>query len=237
MGNSWFQFKQFRVEQAGSAMKVCTDACIQGAWTAAYLQTAPPARLLDIGAGTGLLSLMIAQQITASIDAAELDAAAAEQARANFAASPWAERLRLIETDIRTFASPEPYDFIITNPPFYQNDLRGPDARRTAAMHTSTLDYAALLAAIRRLLKADGSFSVLLPYEEFKIFRALAEWQGYPLRAVLHIRQSATHAPFRSVGIFGEGKTRAEDALIIHDAQRQYTPAFAALLQPYYLYL
>ncbi|WP_423735424.1 tRNA1(Val) (adenine(37)-N6)-methyltransferase [Chitinophaga caseinilytica] len=237
MGNSWFQFKQFRVEQAGSAMKVCTDACIQGAWTAASLQSRPPARVLDIGTGTGLLSLMLAQVTPAIIDAVELDTAAAAQAIANFAGSPWNTRLHGLQSDIRTFSSPETYDFIITNPPFFQNDLRGPDARRTAAMHTATLGYADLLDAIARLLSPGGSFSILLPYPEFRIFQELANAQGHSLRALLDIQQSPAHAPFRSVGIFGKGDAQPAETLVIHDEHRQYTPAFSALLQPFYLYL
>lgn len=237
MGNSWFQFKQFRVEQAGSAMKVCTDACIQGAWTAAHLQTDLPVRILDIGAGTGLLSLMLAQQTPAIIDAIEIDPDAAKQAAANFAASPWQERLQLIHADIRTCDTGTLYDFIITNPPFYQNDLRGPDARRTAAMHTATLGYEALLSAIRRLLKEDGGFSVLLPYAEFRIFRLLAESQGFRMRALLDVQQTPAHAPFRSVGIFGTGETFPDETLFIYDTERKYTPAFTALLQPFYLHL
>lgn len=237
MGNSWFQFKQFRVEQAGSAMKVCTDACIQGAFTAAELSSIPPPRILDIGAGTGLLSLMLAQQTTSRIDAVELDASAAAQAAANFAASPWSNRLRLTEGDISQYESPEPYDFIISNPPFFQRDLRGPDARRTAAMHTATLDYETLLSAISRLLRKDGQFSLLLPYESFSVFHQQASAAGFQLLTRLNVRQTPAHAPFRTVGIFGQGVQRPDEELIIHNTERQYTQEFVALLQPYYLHL
>ncbi|WP_341836389.1 methyltransferase [Chitinophaga pollutisoli] len=117
MSNSWFQFKQFRVEQGDSAMKVCTDACIQGAWTARHLQSSPhPERILDIGAGTGLLGLMLAQQTTSIIHAVELDPASARQGMVNFGSSPWATRLWLAEGDIRTFKFEDRYDFIISNP-------------------------------------------------------------------------------------------------------------------------
>ncbi len=237
MGNSWFQFKEFRVEQAGSAMKVCTDACIQGAFTAAQLSSSHPARILDIGTGTGLLSLMLAQQTTSGIDAVELDPSAAVQAAANFAASPWSKRLRLTESNISHYESPEPYDFIISNPPFFQRDLRGPDARRTAAMHTTTLNYETLLSAICRLLRKDGQFSVLLPFEAFTEFNQLAKAGGYSLLARLNVRQTPAHAPFRSIGIFGQGVQQPDAELIIHNAERQYTQAFIDLLHPYYLHL
>ena len=134
MGNQYFQFKRFTVQQAGSAMKVCTDACIQGAFTAAYIREQLPGAspVLDIGAGTGLLSLMLAQSGNGTIDAVELDAAAAQQAAENFAASPWSERLRVFHTDIAHFNPAQRYPFIITNPPFFDNDLQGPHQRRTA---------------------------------------------------------------------------------------------------------
>lgn len=238
MSNSWFQFKQFRIEQGNSAMKVCTDACIQGAWTARHLQASQPARILDIGTGTGLLGLMLAQQTTAIIHAIEMDAASAKEAVINFGSSPWSTRLRLIETDVREFNTPDQYDFIISNPPFFRKDLRGPDERRTAAMHTTTLNYPELLDAIARLLQPGGAFSVMLPFGEFQSFRELAESKGYYVHALLQMHQTATHYPFRAVGIFREGRVEFDtEVLTLQDADREYTPAMANLLYPYYLYL
>ncbi len=235
MGNSYFRFKQFTVQQAGSAMKVCTDACIQGAFTAGFVKNAP--RVLDIGTGTGLLSLMLAQQSPAAIDALELDEAAFRQAAANFEASPWQSRLRAIHADVRDFQPGTPYAFIVTNPPFYENDLKSPDSRRNTAMHTTTLDYETLLTAIRRLLAPDGRFSVLLPYTGFQRFREMAEAAGFTLQELLEVRQTTGHGFFRSVGIFGEGGVTHTREMSVYDAQRQYTPGFTALLKDYYLYL
>ncbi|GEP98248.1 tRNA1(Val) (adenine(37)-N6)-methyltransferase [Chitinophaga cymbidii] len=242
MGNTYFKFKQFTVHQQGSAMKVCTDACIQGAFTALHAGNA--ARVLDIGAGTGLLSLMLAQGMVDAdparpapvhIDAIELDAAAATQARENFDASPWKDRLHLIRDDIRHYHPATQYPFIITNPPFFENDLKSPDHQRNAAMHAVSLDYEALLDAIRRLLTPDGRFSVLLPYEGFQRFRKLAA--DFVLQELLEIRQTPAHGYFRAVGIFGKSGTLHREELTIYDDQRQYTPAFIQLLKPYYLYL
>ena len=235
MGNSYFRFKQFTVQQEGSAMKVCTDACIQGAFTAAFVKQ--ETRILDIGAGTGLLSLMLAQQSPAVIDALELDEAAFRQAAANFESSPWPGRLHALHQDVQTYAPAELYPFIITNPPFFENDLKGPDSRRNAAMHTTTLDYAALLNAVQRLLTPHGRFSVLLPYEGFQRFREMAEAAGYTLQELLEVRQTPGHGFFRSIGIFGRGGGTHARELTVHDAARQYTPAFTALLKDYYLYL
>lgn len=235
MGNSYFRFKQFTVQQAGSAMKVCTDACIQGAFTAAFVKE--EARVLDIGTGTGLLSLMLAQQSPAVIDALELDEAAYRQALSNFETSPWHNRLRAVHINVEDYRPETRYPFIITNPPFYENDLKSPDGRRNAAMHTTTLDFAALLNAIQRLLSPDGRFSVLLPWEGFQRFRGMAEAAGYTLQELLEVRQTPAHGFFRATGIFGKGGALRTHELTVYDAGRQYTPEFTALLKDYYFYL
>lgn len=234
MANTFFKFKQFTVHQEGSAMKVCTDACIQGAFTAAHLPAV--SRLLDIGTGTGLLSLMLAQQTSAVIDAIELDEQAALQAVANFSASPWGDRLKVIQEDVRTFSG-ERYPFIITNPPFYENDLKSANAKRNAAMHATSLGYEELLAVIKGLLTNDGAFSVLLPYGGFQRFRLLAEAAGFTLRELLEVRQTPSHGFFRAVGIFGVPGILNACEMSVYDGQQQYTPAFSALLKEYYLYL
>lgn len=242
MANHYFQFKQFTVYQDACAMKVCTDACLQGAYTAAYLQAGKPGiqQILDIGTGTGLLSLMLAQQLPAvRIKGIELDAAAAGQARANFAASPWSERLEVVETDAREMSSEIQYDFIITNPPFYEADLKSRDRLRNQAMHATTLDYTALLHVIKGQLKDGGEFSVLLPYRPFGEFVAIANAAGFYLREVLHVKQSEQHEYFRSIGIFTRDQGgSAVTSMAIREADKTtYTPAFISLLKPYYLYL
>jgi tRNA1Val (adenine37-N6)-methyltransferase len=238
MANTFFKFKEFTVHQEHCAMKVCTDACIQGAFTAQYLADKNVSTLLDIGAGTGLLSLMLAQQTSAAITAVELDGAAAMQARANFAASPWANRLTLTQTDVREMPSVTQYDFIVTNPPFYERALKSGHAQKDQAMHATNLSYQELMGAIDRQLAPSGQVSVLLPYPVFEIFRELAKVAGFQLREVLYIRQSVNHGFFRAVGIFDRsvGDTTVKE-LAIHDASRLYTHSFVSLLTPYYLYL
>lgn len=222
-------------------MKVCTDACVQGAYTAGYLKDQPSVqRVLDIGTGTGLLSLMLAQHLPgAAITAIELDAAAAGQARTNFAASPWNDRLQVVETDAKHLAAAIPYDFIITNPPFYASDLKSTDRLRNQAMHATTLDYNELLQVIDTHLSAAGQFSVLLPYQPFAGFVKLAEKAGFALLQVLQVKQSEQHEYFRSVGIFGRHPVPVSEQLLsIREADKKtYTPAFIALLKPYYLFL
>ncbi|MBC9929293.1 tRNA1(Val) (adenine(37)-N6)-methyltransferase [Chitinophaga qingshengii] len=240
MGNTYFRFKQFNIDQEHCAMKVCTDACIQGAFTAQYLASGAitVSAILDIGAGTGLLSLMIAQQIAVPVTAVELDPAAAKQAAANFQASPWAERLQLTEQDVRKMTGGVPFDFIVTNPPFYEAALKSGHAQKDQAMHATNLAYDELLAAIDQQLAPGGECSVLLPYVQFEVFREMAEAKGYHLRKALQVKQSVKHGYFRTVGIFSKtaGETVVSD-LSIYDEHHHYTPDFEALLRPYYLKL
>src|SRR5262245_58656662 len=142
MPNSYFQFKQFVIHQEHCAMKVTTDGCLFGAWVAASKagNAAAGKHVLDIGTGTGLLSLMYAQKHPhAQIDAIEIDEAAAQQAADNFAASPWQKRLQLIHSDIKDYRPSHPYDTIISNPPFYENQLSSGNAKKNMAHHSSSI--------------------------------------------------------------------------------------------------
>lgn len=221
-------------------MKVCTDACIQGAFTAAYLHAGGRTieRLLDIGTGTGLLSLMLAQQVPAAITGIELDTSAAVQAAENFNASPWANRLQVTQSDIRDLPATALYDFIISNPPFYEGSLKSSDAQRNSAMHATNLGYQELLQVIAAHLQREGQFSVLLPYAAFQSFRQLAAAAGFYPQQILEIKQSVRHDHFRAVGVFGRTTaTPLISNLSIYDERNVYTTAFTDLLKPYYLYL
>ena len=126
MSNSFFKFKEFTVHQDKTAMKVCTDACLFGAWAAKQIEIFDLKNILDIGTGTGLLALMLAQSSRAKIDAVEINELAAEQAAANFCNSPWNSQLYVHQKSINRFTQEQnkPYDFIISNPPFFENQLK-----------------------------------------------------------------------------------------------------------------
>lgn len=237
MSNQYFQFKQFRIDQGACAMKVTTDACIQGAWTPIndLVKT-----VLDIGAGTGLLSLMLAQRNPGIIiDAIELDSDAAGQARENTTNSPWKDRIKVIEADVRDFVLSRKYDLIITNPPFFTNSLLSNRQTRNIARHTLQLSFHDLLNVIDHNLSDEGYVSVLLPYSEYEIWRKLSEQAGLIETRRLLVRHSQNATVNRVVGIFAkkEKAITLDEALVIYDSSGNYTPQFTDLLSPFYLNL
>lgn len=237
MSNTYFQFKQFRVEQDRCAMKVTTDACIQGAWTPVL----PVVKeVLDIGAGTGLLALMLAQKSDgAVIDAVEIDKEAARQASDNFANSPWHERLRILEGDVRNCLPDKRYDLIVTNPPFFSGSLLGDDTNKNVARHTLLLSFAELRKVIDNRLKDDGYVSVLLPFEEYALWKTQAQNAGLHEESALFVRHTAQSPVKRVVGLFRrkEAAIKKEGTLVIRHDEQKYTADFIELLSPYYLHL
>ena len=146
-------------------MKVTTDGCLFGAWAAEEIQNSKVKNqnILDAGAGTGLLSLMVAQKSEASIVAVEIDAGAAEEAAENFKSSPWSERLKVLKGDIRQMNFAAPFDVIICNPPFYETDLKGPDEKRNTAHHSRQLTLKELFPFLFENLSPHGTIFLLLP--------------------------------------------------------------------------
>lgn len=231
--NSYFQCKQFTIEQGDCAMKVTTDASLLGA----YADVQQAQRILDIGAGTGLLSLFVAQRSTAHIDAVELDSQAAVQARKNFENSPWSERLNLIEMDVRDYAKlySEQYDCIITNPPFFTGSTLNPCERSALARHNTHLPLSDLMKAIDQLLSADGVVWVLLPLAESD---AIIEWaeplQLYPQQRML-VRNSSEHQPHREIMALSRRPAVLEQSTFtLYKVHPFHTKAAAELFDPYY---
>lgn len=241
MANHYFQFKQFAVQQEHCAMKVCTDACLFGAWVAAQIKTdslfATNESILDIGTGTGLLSLMIAQQITATIDAIEIDADAAKQAAENFNAASFKPNIQLMHVNAKEWKSEKKYAFIISNPPFFENDLMSGDDKKNLALHSTELTLENLIHTITNNLTPTGSFALLLPYHRKDYLISLALKNGFHLLRDLSVKQTPKHAFFRSCLVFGRTiKTPLFEEIIIQN-NGVYTDQFSALLQPYYLSL
>ncbi len=239
MSNSYFQFKQFTIHQEKCAMKVCTDACLFGAWIGGEVRSTKyeVRNVLDIGTGTGLLSLMLAQQTEAQIDAIEMDESAAEQAGDNFEASPWKERLQIITGDAKLLHLGKKYELIISNPPFFENDLKSEDAKRNLALHSEQLSLQDLLLVIKSHLAANGKFAVLLPYHRKDIFIRSAKLEGFFLAEAVSVKQTHKHNYFRAMLLFSgvEASLLAKE-IIIREGE-EYSNEFTSLLKDYYLQL
>jgi len=252
MSNSFFRFKHFTIDQDKCAMKVTTDGCLFGAWLAAgckHLAAHTPVNksaaevathVLDIGAGTGLLSLMYAQlHQTHFIDAVELDASAARQAKENVAGSPWPNAIHVQQQNIIYFKPGCKYDVIVSNPPFYEHYLKGSNTIKNTAHHSSHLSLELLFSNVNRLLKPNGLFFVLLPaYRTNEALMLAQSFSLFPQKNTL-VKQSTLHPFFRTMLLFSREKTSVIPAkeIVIETQRGQYSAAFIALLQPYYLYL
>ncbi len=237
MANSYFQFKQFTIHQDQVAMKVCTDACILGAWFSAKIPQY--ATVLDIGSGTGLQMMMLAQRSQAEIHGIEIDLAAFRQLKENTSQNEWKERLKVFPGDVRSFHFPLQYDFIITNPPFFDNDLQSTDDREQIAKHSKHLSLEELIEASAANLQPHGAFGILLPFHRREHFNKLALQYNFSLIEKLDVKQSPKHAPFRSILHYARNHDEFAPSfeLTIKNEHNGYTPEFVELLRDYYLYL
>lgn len=221
-------------------MKATTDSCLFGAWVASDLQKNNSARkLLDIGAGTGLLSLMIAQKNTKLyIDAIEIDNEAASQALENSSLSVWKERIKIINSDARDFKPKSKYDIIISNPPFYENELPSENKQRNIAHHSEELSLDDLLKTISKTIYPTGSFYLLLPYKRNDQIENLLSRNQFCISQKVLIRQSVNHNFFRIFIKAGlQNVPIVEEEISIRDNNQQYTKEFTNLLKEYYLNL
>ncbi len=218
-------------------MKVCTDACTFGAWA----EIAGAKRILDIGTGTGLLSLMAAQRNPdALIDAVEIDEQAVSQAAENFKNSPFSSRIKVFEGTIQDFEPGYLYDAILVNPPFYQNDLRSPDDKVNQAHHAKSLTFSELLTAVEKLLKKGGSWHVLLPVEEGNVLNYSAISRDWLKRRELILSHSLKHSPIRIMRSYSKmavsNPPASSEHLAIYEPETtRHTLAFRQLLRDFYL--
>lgn len=234
-----FKFKQFTIEQDKCAMKVGTDGVLLGAWTPVHNN---PYSILDIGSGTGLLALMMAQRTHAEqIDGVEIDELAHEQAINNFENSPWGDRLFCYHAGLEQFANEidEEYDLIISNPPFFSEDVISNDKQRDTARFQEALPFDLLIEAVEFFLSEKGIFSVIIPAkEEDKLIHLAAEFGIYPMK-VTRVRGHEDAEIKRSLIAFSRELIEKIplDELIIEIDRHVYTPEFTALVKDFYLKL
>lgn len=229
-----FHFKHFSLYHDRSTMKVGTDAVLLGAWVALK----PTDWVLDVGTGCGILPLMLAQRGIAKVHAVDLDEASTIEASENFQASQWDRQLFAFHADVRKFTMQCAYDLIISNPPFFVNSFKCDADRRNQARHTdSSLTFGELIAAVKRLLKPDGRFVVVLPLRESQEFIPLAEQQNlfvYSKENIIPVEgkePNRVNLEFR----YGKPETVASSELIIRRVDGSFTDAYDRVVADFYL--
>jgi len=238
-----FIFKEFEVSQDQCAMKIGTDAVLLGSWSSINKN---PLSILDIGAGTGIIALMLAQRSEVElIDAIEIDNEAYEQCVSNFENSPWSDRLFCYHASLNEFVEEidDKYDLIISNPPFYSEDYKTENTQRDLARFSDALPFDHLVDAVSKLLSKDGIFSVVIPFKEENEFILLASEANLFINRILHIKGTPTSEIKRSLMEFSFHEPacstdRSEtiiDDLIIETSRHQYTQDYINLTKDFYL--
>jgi tRNA1Val (adenine37-N6)-methyltransferase len=234
---SKFQFKQFSIEQDRCAMKIGTDGVLLGAWAPIENH---PFSILDIGAGTGVISLMLAQRSNAEqIDALEIDEEAYEQSVDNFENSPWSDRLFCFHAGLDEFMEePEDeYDLIVSNPPFYTDDFKSATEQRDLARFADAMPFEDLIEAADLLLSENGIFAAIIPFKEEENFLALAKkYELYPLK-ITRVKGTPTTETKRSLLALSRN-IKVDfliDELTIETARHIYTPEYTSLTKDFYL--
>lgn len=234
-----FQFKQFTIAQDRCAAKVGTDGVLLGAWTSLDKH---PDSILDIGTGTGVIALMLAQRSTAqTIDALELEDNAFEQATENFENSSWGDRLFCYHAHLHEFAleMDERYDLIVCNPPFYPDAFKTENDARNKARFEDAMPFELLLGAVQNLLLPEGRFAVIIPFRREDEFIQLAERGGLFPKRITRVQGNPTTEFKRSLMEFcfreSVKNTPTTNHLIIEKSRHDYTPEYISLVQDFYL--
>lgn len=233
MENNYFQFKQFKVAHDKCAMKVNTDGVLLGAWQ----EVNEAANILDIGTGSGVIALMMAQKNNhAHIDAIDIDHGAFEQAKENFSNSPWRNRLTAIHCALQNYFPSKKYYVIISNPPYFIDDQKAPDPQKNMARHSVTLDYETLLIHIARLLSDRGKALIALPAFNFSKFEALAAVQKLYVVKAAEVTATGGKPPY--LVLFQLEKTEIpllKNLIQIQNGNGEFTEQYKALTREFYL--
>jgi tRNA1Val (adenine37-N6)-methyltransferase len=228
-----FNFKQFKVDQSGCAMKINTD----GVLLAALVKGNAPHRLLDIGTGTGVIALMLAQRFEhALIEAVEIDAGAALTAGRNFVQSRFQHRLTIHHASIEGFNHEEKFDLIVSNPPYFVNDLKNAEERKGIARHTDSQFFKALIVKVSELLMEKGSFWFILPVKQAILLIADAKHFGLTVAKKILLHSDQAKPAFRWIVCLNRFATEMEtDHFYIYEAEKVYTQSYKKLLKDFFL--
>ncbi len=235
MPNSYFQFKQFTIHQEHAAMKVGTDGVLLGAWA----PNEDAHSVLDIGSGTGLITLMMAQRTQSHIVGLEIDELAYKDSIFNVKQSHWEEQITIIHDSLQNYASNsnEHYDCIVSNPPFFQDSLKSENTSRNFARHTDSLSFQDLFESVSKLLSDTGTFSLIIPSSDAGSCLNIAKnLKLFPQR-ILQVKPTPRHEPKRTLICFGrEIIALLEEEIVIEDKGRhQYSGAYKELTKDFYL--
>ena len=243
-GNAYFEFKQFTVFQENVSMRVNTDGVLLGAWCSIPQKTG--AKILDIGTGTGVIALMAAQRMSAKfsdfeVGAVESDCPSCIQAAKNFKASPWKRNLKIFMTDFQQFVPciQDKYDLIVSNPPYFVDSLKNPSMSKRLSRHTDNLPYEDIIAGAKKILASGGRLSVIIPFEESRLFVSIAEEHGFSKSRICRVfAKEGDEFPKRIMIDFSIGDKKAEassEDLCIMDSNLEFTSAYKAMTRDFYL--
>lgn len=230
-----FQFKQFSIRDENSALKVGTDAVLLGA----SINTENSKSILDIGCGSGIIALMMAQKSNSTIDAIDIDFESVEEAKINFENSPWSDQLiaKHVSLSDHVKQSKKKYDLIVSNPPFFNNSLKSPSDRNNLSKHTSSLSHEELLSGVKNLLSADGVFAVIIPFDQMTSFLNMALIEGLYCLQKLIIYPTPKKPVNRIILELSKNQPvkSKEDSLTIRDASGNFTEQYKTQTRDYYL--
>lgn len=235
MANNYFKFKQFTIIQNLAAMKVGTDGVLLGAWA----NCTESKKILDIGTGTGLIALMLAQRCNAIIDAIDIEENACSEAKSNVTASPWQNRINVFHTSVQDFAKQADlkYDLIVSNPPFFDNSLKAGYNERSTARHTDSLSTSELFFSVKNLLNSNGKFAVVIPTDKMQQYYSNANNNKLQCNKLLCIKPTPTKQAKRLLLEFSFNQSELEENELIVEkyGRHKYSEEYKELTKDFYL--